>query len=262
MTAAGRSDAHPAPPRLLGREGLRNNALPMRAMATARTSGRSRGRGGRAGRAAARGPGAPAARAGEWMQVSCVNPNGTAAPFQGWTGSNGGSPEFGSNDEVACAPGSPMVANLSAEAQPAPGVPNEFLTYAPPAGSTLAGGTMSVSIYGGGSGTNATPVRALRAGIQFRRRRPVPGLRPHPGPLPERQIHVSGTAMLPANLGGDLIAAASCVSNSGGSCSANADANSNYADVFISQADLLLQSNAVPTGSGFTGTVLAPGPAD
>ena len=70
----------------------------------------------------------------------------------------------------------------------------------------------------------------------------------------------SGTATLPANLGGDLIAAASCVSNSAGnSCSANADTNNNFADVFISQADLLLRSNAVPTGSGFTGTVLAPG---
>ena len=43
------------------------------------------------------------------------------------------------------------------------------------------------------------------------------------------------------------------------SCSTNVDANNNYADVFISQADLLLQNNAVPTGSGFTGTVLEPG---
>ena len=203
---------------------------------------------------------APAAHAGEWMQVSCVNPNGTAAPFQGWTGSNSGSPEFGSNDDVACSPGSPMVANLSAEAQPAPGVANEFLTYAPPAGSTLVGGTMNVSMYGGGSGTNATAVSGLYE--------PVFNSAPADrflvcarilGPCQNGGYTWSGTATLPANLGGNLIAAASCASNSGGTCSTNVDANNNYADVFISQADLLLQSNAVPTGSGFAGTVLAPG---
>ncbi len=203
---------------------------------------------------------APAAHAGEWMQVSCVNPNGTAAPFQGWTGSNSGSPEFGSNDDVACSPGSPMVANLSAEAQPAPGVANEFLTYAAPAGSTLVGGTMNVSMYGGGSGTNATAVAGLYE--------PVFNSAPADrflvcarilGPCQNGGYTWSGTATLPANLGGNLIAAASCASNSGGTCSTNVDANNNYADVFVSQADLLLQSNAVPTGSGFTGTVLEPG---
>ena len=203
---------------------------------------------------------APAAHAGEWMQVSCVNPNGTAAPFQGWTGSNSGSPEFGSNDDVACSPGSPMVANLSAEAQPAPGVANEFLTYAPPAGSTLVGGTMNVSMYGGGSGTNATAVAGLYE--------PVFNSAPADrflvcarilGPCQNGGYTWSGTATLPANRGGNLIAAASCASNSGGTCSTNVDANNNYADVFISQADLLLQSNAVPSGSGFTGTVLEPG---
>ena len=203
---------------------------------------------------------APAAHAGEWMQVSCVNPNGTAAPFQGWTGSNSGSPEFGSNDDVACSPGSPMVANLSAEAQPAPGVANEFLTYAPPAGSTLVGGTMNVSMYGGGSGTNATAVAGLYE--------PVFNSAPADrflvcarilSPCQNGGYTWSGTATLPANLGGNLIAAASCASNSGGTCSTNVDANNNYADVFISQADLLLQSNAVPNGSGFTGTVLEPG---
>jgi hypothetical protein len=32
------------------------------------------------------------ARAGEWVQVSCENPNGTPASSQGWTGSALGSP--------------------------------------------------------------------------------------------------------------------------------------------------------------------------
>ncbi len=203
---------------------------------------------------------APAARAGDWMQVSCVNPNGTAAPFQGWTGTNDGSPEFGSNDDTACAPGSPMVANLSAEAQPAPGVANEFLTYTPPSGSTLVGGSMNVSLYGGGSGTNATAVAGLYE----------PVFDPSDAdrflvcarilsPCQNGGYTWSGTVALPASRGGNLIAAASCASNSGGTCSTNQDSNNNFADVFISSADLLLQSNAVPTGSGFTGTALQPG---
>ncbi|HEX3978133.1 MAG TPA: hypothetical protein VHW96_17820 [Solirubrobacteraceae bacterium] len=202
---------------------------------------------------------APAARAGDWMQVSCLNPNGTAAPFQGWTGSHSGGPEFGSNDDAACSPGSPMVANLSAVAQPAPGVANEFLTYTPPAGSTLVGGTMSLSMYGGGSGTNATAVAGLYE----------PTFNPSTDrflvcarildPCQNGGYTWSGTVALPADRGGNLIAAASCASNSGGTCSTNQDSSNNFADVFISQADLLLQNNAVPTGSGFTGTVLQPG---
>lgn len=41
-----------------------------------------------------------AARAGEWMQVSCVNPDGSVAPYQGWSGTSDGSPEFDSNNHA------------------------------------------------------------------------------------------------------------------------------------------------------------------
>ncbi len=206
---------------------------------------------------------APVARAGQWMQVSCVNPGGTAAPFQGWTGSSTGSPEFGSNDDAACAPGSPMVADLSGEAQPAPGDANELLTYTPPAGSTLVGGTMDVTLYGGGSGSSATAVAGLHE----------PAFAPDAadrflvcakilGPCQNGGYTWSGTIALPANRGGTLIAAASCAGASGAStntCTTGQDANNNFAAVDIHSADLLLQNNAVPGGSGFTGTALEPG---
>jgi hypothetical protein len=208
---------------------------------------------------------APAARAGEWMQVSCVNPDGTAAPFQGWTGSSTGIPEFGSNDNTACAPGAPMVANLSAELQPAaaPGDANEILTYTPPAGSTLVGGTMNVTLYGGGSGTNATGVAGLHE----------PEFKPDTAdrflvcakiltPCQNGTYTWSGTATLPPARGGDLIAAATCAGANGAAgntCTTGADANNNFASVYIYSADLLLQNNAVPTGSGFGGTALEPG---
>jgi hypothetical protein len=207
--------------------------------------------------------GAPAARAGQWMQVSCVNPNGTAAPFQGWTGSSTGTPEFGSNHDVACAPGAPMVANLSAQLQPAPGDANEILTYAPPAGSTLVGGTMNVTLYGGGAGGSATGVAGLHQ----------PAFKPDDAdrflvcakilpPCQNGTYTWSGAATLPAGRGGDLIAAASCAGAgglSGNTCTTGQDANDDFASVYIYSADLLLQSNAVPTGSGFTGTALEPG---
>jgi hypothetical protein len=203
---------------------------------------------------------APAARAGEWMQVSCENPNGSAAPYQGWTGTNDGSPEWGSNDEAVCAPGSPMVANLSAQADPAPGDADEYLTYAPPAGSTLVGGAMNVTLSGSGYSSTATGVAGLYE----------PAFNPSAsdrflvcarilGPCQNGTYTWTGSVSLPAGRGGDLIAAASCASNSGGTCSEGADGNDNYASVVISAADLLLQSQAIPAGSGFSGTVLQPG---
>jgi hypothetical protein len=206
---------------------------------------------------------APAARAGEWMQVSCVNPNGAGAPFQGWTGSSTGSPEFGSNDNAACAPGSPMVANLSGEAQAAPGDANEILTYAPPAGSTLVGGTMNVTLYGGGSGANATAVAGLHE----------PVFAPDTGdrflvcakilsPCQNGTYTWSGTAVLPSGRGGNLIAAATCAGTNaapGNTCTTGQNASNDFASVDIYSADLLLQNGSVPGATGFTGTALEPG---
>jgi hypothetical protein len=205
----------------------------------------------------------PAARAGEWMQVSCVNPNGTAAPFQGWTGSTTGIPEFGSNDDAACAPGSPMVANLSGEAQPAPGDANEILTYTPPTGSTLVGGTMNVALYGGGSGSSATGVAGLHE----------PAFKPDDAdrflvcakilsPCQNGTYTWNGTATLPSGRGGNLIAAASCAGANGAAantCATGQDGLNNFASVYVYSADLLLQNGSVPTGTGFSGTALEPG---
>jgi hypothetical protein len=37
-----------------------------------------------------------AAYADDWMQVSCVNPNQSGAPSQGWSSFSDGSPSYGS----------------------------------------------------------------------------------------------------------------------------------------------------------------------
>ena len=205
---------------------------------------------------------APTARAGEWMQVSCVNPNGTAAGFQGWADSSTDNPPLASVADAACAPGSPMVANLSA-AQAVAGDANEILTYTPPPGSTLVGGRMEVALYGGGSGTGATGVAGLHE----------PAFKPDDadrflvcaailGPCQNGTFTWTGTATLPSERGGNLIAAASCAGANGlasNTCTKGQDANNNYASVFIYSADLLLQNGAVPGATGFTGTTLEPG---
>jgi len=54
-----------------------------------------------------------AARAGQWMQVSCVNPDGSAAPSDGWSGYSNGPQPVGSGTKAVCSPGSPMFAFLS-----------------------------------------------------------------------------------------------------------------------------------------------------
>lgn len=73
----------------------------------------------------------------------------------------------------------------------------------------------------------------------------------------------SGTATLPSDRGGQLIAAASCAGANGAAgntCTTGQDpTTNNFAAVYVYSADLLLQNNAVPTGSGFTGTALEPG---
>ena len=100
---------------------------------------------------------ASSANAGSWVQVSCVNPNQTAAPSQGWSSFTSGSIGSGSNNDTACAPGDPMLAELSTNvAEPVNA--GENLQYTPPAGSALAGGSISVGMYGDGYGADASGV--------------------------------------------------------------------------------------------------------
>jgi hypothetical protein len=57
------------------------------------------------------------ARAATWMQISCVNPNGSAAPSEGW--SDGSSGSGAPITSTQCGPGTPMQAELS-DLAPAP----------------------------------------------------------------------------------------------------------------------------------------------
>lgn len=98
--------------------------------------------------------GASSAYAGNWMEVSCVNPSQSAAPSESWTSFAAGG-GYGSNNSTSCGPSSPMYAILSTDA--AVGVGSvETLQYTPPGGSTLIGGSVDVSMYADGYGQDAS----------------------------------------------------------------------------------------------------------
>lgn len=218
---------------------------------------------------------APSARAGDWMQVSCVNPNGSIAPSEGWTNIATGSPEPGSNASTGCGPGVPMEAYLGAEA-PAPVAivdigSSEDLQYTPPSGSTLTGGTLDADLYGDSYGPNPSPSPTGQTGsgdailftpafvfggdnafFQCAWEDPTPC---SSGPDPAA---FSGTITIPAGRGGDLYIAAACGGNpQTGVCDQNPSENAwTYAHVI--SADLLLFNGSSPAASEFGGGVLAP----
>ena len=103
---------------------------------------------------------ASAAYAGQWMQVSCANPDESPAPSQGWTSFTTGSTGYASNNGTSCTPTSPMYALLSTDADAAVGT-SEDLQYTPPSGSTLAGGNVDVNLYADGYGQDASGTAVL-----------------------------------------------------------------------------------------------------
>lgn len=199
--------------------------------------------------------GAAGARAGEWIQVSCANPNGSAAPSDGWSVGTINSPAYGSGNSARCAPGSPMYAILSTDAPDAVGA-TEYLQYAPPAGSTLSGGTVNVNLAADGGGTGASGTAVLYE----------PGL-VYPGdvfyqcasgvspPCNDGTNDYSGQISLPSGLGGDFFIAAGCGGEIGQSCDSGGSHGA-WALVQVNSADFVLANASAPQASGFSGSAL------
>jgi hypothetical protein len=201
---------------------------------------------------------ASSAYAGSWMEVSCVNPSQSAAPSQGWTSFAGGG-GYGSNNSTSCGPGSPMFAILSTDAAVSVGA-NETLQYAPPAGSTLIGGSVDVSFFADGRGYGASgtavaysPEYAYNGSNVFYQC--ASGL----PPCANGTYDFSGVLGLPSGRGGNLYLSAGCggqpeagrVCNEGGSEGA-------WSLVRLWWANLLLANEATPSASGVGGTLLSP----
>ena len=197
------------------------------------------------------------ASAGEWVQISCVNPDGSAADSQGWsTFSAGGG--YGSNADANCGPGAPAFASLSSAA--AVGVGSaETLHYTPPGGSTLNGGTVDVLLRADGGGYDAsgtavayTPEMGYDASNVFFQC--AAGLTPcAPG-----SNDYSGVLTLPGGRGGSLYLSAGCGGVAGQSCNQwGSDGAWSMVDLYSAQ--LRLSSASSPGASGIGGTLLTPG---
>jgi hypothetical protein len=187
--------------------------------------------------------GPPAALGGQWVQASCRNPDGSSAPSQSWAGFAQGPVANGSNASPACSASTPMVVGLQAS----PVGAGEFLQYRPPSGSTLVGGLLDVHLDPGAAVTNAVPVAALyepqavydSTDVFYQCNR-VAGCNAF-----------SGQIGVPTGRGGTLTLGASCNGAAGYSCIQGVG-------VQLLWADLILQSNATPTASGFGGSLLSP----
>ena len=201
---------------------------------------------------------APAAFAGTWVQVSCVNPDNSAAPSQGWTSNSGGSPGDGSGNKTSCGPGNPMGAWLSTTTAASVGT-GEALLYTPPAGSTLIGGTAQVSMTADGYGYDASgtavaysPNYAYDSGdVFFQCAYGVQACGPG------GSLDYSGPLTLPTDRGGGLYFAASCGGTPGQYCNVGGS-NGQWASFYVSSADVELQNTATPAATGITGTLLDP----
>jgi len=200
---------------------------------------------------------AASAHAGDWMQVACVNPSGSAAPADGWTGATTGSSNM--NFSTACGPGSPMYAIVN-DVGPATVPSQVYVKYTPPGGSTLIGGSVNVNLLADGYGFDASGTAVLYepafaydgndvffqcvAGHACQTSKP----------------DFSGTVTLPANRGGDFWLAAGCGGVNGQVCNQGAITSVNaWAFVQLRWAHMLLSTSASPQGSGFSGSALQPG---
>lgn len=193
--------------------------------------------------------------AGTWGQTACQDVSGRLAPSEGWYGLSGGGVSIGSTNEVDCAGSRGMFASLSANAQVPVGA-YEGIAYAPPEGSTLAGGELQADLVADGTGYLARGLAAVytpdfvydgsNVVIQC-----SGGVGPCGSPYPNQY---RGVVTIP-NRGGKLFAVASCGGTAGGRC--NADRSDNvWARVRVYSARLLLSSSASPTASDFRGSLL------
>jgi hypothetical protein len=152
-----------------------------------------------------------------------------------------------------------MVAELSATGGvAAPPNSTELLTYQPPAGSALVGGSVDVDMSSDGFG-NANGGSAVAASQLFEPSLSTPFFRcvaffQTCGSSPD----FSGVVKLPDDAEGNLTAAVNCSSSTGTSCDQNAKNNA-WALMQLRWAHLLLSIGVSPSGSEFSGSALQPG---
>jgi hypothetical protein len=195
------------------------------------------------------------ADAGEWMEVSCVNPNQSTAPGEGWSAFTSGAPGNGSTGSARC----PMFGLLSSAV--AEGVGNgENVRYLPPSDSTLIGGSVDASGYAGGYGyqTSATvttysPEFVFPSDVIYQCVRAY-------GECSPGSYSFSTVISLPANAGGGFYIGAGCGGLEHSSCNEGSSAGA-WSSFEVHWANFLLSNEATPSASGVGGTLLSPNAA-
>lgn len=196
------------------------------------------------------------ARAGEWIQVSCVNPDGSAAPSQGWTSFTQGTVTYGEGNDTQCGPGSPMTAYL-AENEPVANGQSENLEYVPPAGSTLVGGTLTGTFTAYGGSTYARAAAAVLEPQDTIDQSDAAFLCMEGVGCGGSGDAYAGSVPLPAGRGGTLYVQVICDALGTTQCNQNVGGDNGYwALAKISSADLLLSTAAAPQGTNFSGSIL------
>ena len=200
------------------------------------------------------------AAAAQWMQVSCMHADQSAAPSDGWTGGSAGAVSVGSTNNTNCTPALPMYAALSTQSPAAAGS-SEFLAYTPPAGSSLVGGSLLVGLAANGYGYRAaataamfTPAYQYDASNVFLQCVPL-GLASCQNGIPEYY----GVVNVPANKGGSLYLGAGCAGQIAGTYCSAGGSRGVYSSVAVAWANLLLSTSSQPTADGFAGSLLTAG---
>jgi hypothetical protein len=202
---------------------------------------------------------APAAHAGEWAQVTCTQPDGQPAPNEAteesWTGTSvGGLSPYSSVNNDCGKQGGYLIASNSSRFTVLRST-GPMWEYATPSGSTIAGGSIVVSLTAPqGTAYVATPNNIYGADVlancQFNEPCGSSGFYSAVVPID----HLGGTR---------LYAAAMCVGpgqpgESTGDCAAGDGANGLNAQTIVYAADVELANNSTPTGTDFAGSLLAP----
>jgi hypothetical protein len=194
----------------------------------------------------------PAANAGEWAQLTCAAPNGAPAPIEGWEGSTIGGDGSGSGTSNTCAGSGGALTALNSSAEEVAAYTGPEWVYTAPAGSTIAGGALTVSLRTPqGQAYVATPKNEydqadVLVNCQYNASCGSDGT-------------YTGTASISHPGGTQLFVVAECVGPFQGAttCPAGSGGGTN-ATISVYAADIELQSDATPTGTDFAGALLSP----
>lgn len=200
--------------------------------------------------------GASLARAGTWALVSCSRADGSPAPTDGWV--SGGAGDNKGSTNTCPSSGGALIAQVGDSVEQPAYAPATW-TFTAPAGSTIAGGSLKLSMYTpqgqdyAESPANVYDAADIIANCQYNAADCGAGWVQETTPIQPAQT--GGTQIF---LGAECVAAV----QGHNYCQQPGDP-SNAADgldaqLDLSQATIELANDATPAGSGFSGGLLTP----